>query len=222
MKLEKKVVPKALVIAIIVSTILYILVAFSSINILGWEKLSLSEAPLTQVVSSIIPNYDFLFSLIALFATANTALILLIVGSRVLYGMSAGNSLPKIFSKVGERGTPYFSVLIVAIVSLILSLFTNLKLVAAITDMSLFIVYFSVNMSLIFLRYTKQKLKREFKVPFNIGKFPVLPFLGVLSSVFMLFYFEKNIYFIEIAFILAGIILYHIFKKASAKKDKKH
>lgn len=211
-KNAKKIVPKALVIAIIVSTILYSLVAFSSINILGWEKLSLSKAPLTQVVSSVIPNSDFIFSLIALFATANTALILLIVGSRVLYGMSVGKSLPKLFSKVGKRGTPYFSVFVVTILSLILSLFTNIKLVASITDMSLFLVYFFVNSSLIVLRYKQPKLKRQFRAPINIGNFPVLAFLGVISSIFLLFYFDTNIYFIELLIILSSFILYYIFK----------
>ncbi len=216
-KNAKKVVPQALVIAIIVSTILYILVSFSAVNIVGWEKLSQSKAPLTEAVSSVIPNSDFLFSLIALFATANTALILLIVGSRILYGMSADKSLPKFFSVIGQRGTPYYSVLIVALVGIIFSLLGDIKTVALITDVSLFVVYTSVNASLIVLRYKEPKLKRAFKTPINIGKFPVLAFLGLLTSIFMLFYFEKQILAIELAVIISGYILYRLISGTKKK-----
>lgn len=209
-KNAKKIVPKALVIAIIVSTVLYILVALSAVNILGWEKLSASKAPLTETVSSVIPNSDFLFSLIALFATANTALILLIVGSRILYGMAADNSMPKMFSVIGKRGTPYFSVAVIAMSALAVTAVGNIKAVASITDITLFIIYFAVNASLIALRYKQPNAKRTFRTPINIGKFPVLAFLGLLSSLFMLFYFEKDLIVIEVALILAGFVLYKV------------
>ncbi len=212
-KNAKKFVPKALVISIIVSTLLYILVSFSVVNILGWQKLSASNAPLTEAVSSVIPNSDFIFSLIALFATANTSLILLIVGSRILYGMSSDDSMPKMFSVVGKRGTPYFSVIAVAIAALVITLLGNIKTVAMITDITLFLIYFAVNASLIALRYRKPDLKRSFKTPINIGKFSVLAFLGLLSSLFMLFYFEKEIIVIEAATVLAGLVLYMILRK---------
>lgn len=212
-KNAKKIVPKALLIAIVVSTVLYILVALSAVNILGWERLAASKAPLTEAVSSVIPNSDFMFSLIALFATANTALILLIVGSRILYGMSSDRSMPEMFSVIGKRGTPYFSVAAVALASMAVTSVGNIKAVASITDITLFIIYFAVNASLIALRYKQPNAKRTFRTPLNIGKFPVLAFLGLLSSLFMLFYFEKDLIVIEIALILAGFVLYKAFGK---------
>lgn len=220
-KNAKKVVPKALVFAIIISTILYILVSFAAVSIVGWEKLAQSKAPLTEAVAEVIPNSDFLFSLIAMFATANTALILLIVGSRIMYGMASDNSLPKIFSKVGERGTPYFSVIFITIVSLIIALIGNIKSVAMLTDISLFIVYAFVNSSLILLRYKKPNMKRSFMTPLNIGKFPMLALFGLLSSIFMLFFFEKSIIFIELGLILAGYLLYKIFVKEKNQNKKR-
>ena len=209
-KNAKKIVPKSLVIAIIVSTILYILVSFSAVNIIGWERLAGSKAPLTEVVSSIIPNSDWLFSFIALFATANTSLILLIVGSRILYGMAKDKTLPRVFSRIGKRGTPFYSVIFVGIVSLIIALIGSIKTVAMITDISLFLVYFSVNGSLLVLRYKKPDMKRGFRTPLNIGKFSVLAFLGLLSSIGMMFYFEKNIILIEVGVVLGGFIIYNI------------
>ena len=76
-KNAKKIVPKALVFALIISTLLYMLVSISSIGVLGWEALSESKAPLSDVVGKAIPNASVIMSIIALFATSNTVLILL-------------------------------------------------------------------------------------------------------------------------------------------------
>jgi APA family basic amino acid/polyamine antiporter len=82
-KNAKKIVPRALIMALAISTVLYILVAFSSLAILTPEQLSTSDAPLADVVNKAVPRASFLMSTIALFATANTTLILLIVMSRM-------------------------------------------------------------------------------------------------------------------------------------------
>lgn len=207
-KNAKKNVPISLILSIIISTIFYILVSFTAVGVLGWEKLASSKAPLTEVVSSVFPQANFTFSLIALFATINTALFLLIVASRILYGMSSAKSLPGFFSIVGKRGTPYNSVFVVALAALIIAFIGNIKTAAMITDISLFIVYASVNSSLIALRYKQPKLKRGFMSPVNIGKFPILAFLGLLTSIFMLFYFERSILIIELAVIIVGYFIY--------------
>lgn len=212
-KNARRIVPKALIISIAASTILYILVSFSAINIMGWEKLSASKAPLTETVSSVVPYSDALFSFIALFATANTCLILLIVGSRILYGMSSDSSLPKLFSVVCKRGTPHYSIIFIGIISLAAISIGNIKSVALITDLNIFLIYFIVNASLIALRYKKPDAHRAFKTPFNIGRFPVLALFGLISSLFMLFYFEKEVIAIEIAVIMAGFALYMAFKQ---------
>ena len=81
-------IPKALVLSIAISALLYLLVAVASVRAVGWEALSQSKAPLTLVVSEGLGGYASLLSVIALFATANTVLMFLIVPSRILYGMA--------------------------------------------------------------------------------------------------------------------------------------
>ena len=125
--------------------------------------------------------------------------------------MSSAKSLPKFFSKVGKRGTPYYSVFIVGLLALVIVIIGNIKLVALVTDISLFLVYASVNSSLLMLRYKRPELKRGFKSPLNIGNFPVLAFFGLISSLFMLYYFDISIILVEISVIIFGYILYKIF-----------
>jgi len=193
-KKPRKIVPRALILALIISTILYILVAISSVSVVGWERLAASEAPLTEVVAEAMPSASIIMSLIALFATSNTVLIILIVMSRMFYGISREHSLPSIFSRIGKRGTPYISVSLVMILAMLALSIGNIETIAMITVFAIFIVYLFVNLSLIELRYTNKK-KRPFRAPINIGRFPVLAFLGVVSCLSML-YFIINYYFL--------------------------
>ncbi len=210
-KNPKKTVPLALVFALGISTLLYLLVSFSAVNTVGWEKLSSTKAPLTLTVSSVIPQADMLFSLIALFATANTSLILLVVSSRILFGMARDHSFPSILSKIGSRGTPTAAVFISGAIAVGLSLVSTIKTVAQVTDLSLFIIYAAVNASLIVLRFKAPKAIRGFKVPFNMGKFPLLPALGLATSLGMIFYFEKSVLLIGAVIIGIGLIVYKLF-----------
>src|SRR3989338_7416823 len=52
-KNPKKIIPTALIIAIIVSSVVYVLVALSSVAVLGVQKLSESSAPLAEVAFSV-------------------------------------------------------------------------------------------------------------------------------------------------------------------------
>ncbi|MFA4820212.1 MAG: amino acid permease, partial [Candidatus Aenigmatarchaeota archaeon] len=159
-KNARKVIPKALVLALGISTILYILVSLSAVSIIGADALAQSKAPMTEVVSAVIPQSGMPMSLIALFATANTVLVILIVASRMLYGLSRNNTFPTIFGRVGSRKTPYVSVFLVMILSLAFLLIGGIKTIALLTDVGIFIVYVFVNASLIWLRYKKPDAKR--------------------------------------------------------------
>ena len=217
-KNPKKTLPKALVISLIISTILYMLVSVASVEILGAENLAKSKAPLTEVVTKAIPNASLLMSVIALFATGNTVLIILIVVSRIFYGMSCQHSLPKICSSLGKRGTPYVSIILVGFVTGVFAILGNLKFIASVTDLGVFIAYFFVNLALIKLRY-KKGYSAGFKSP-SIGKFPILALFGLLTSVLLFFYYDLYVWGLEIVAIVIGIIIYKGFKKNNRYKFK--
>ncbi|MBI2675960.1 MAG: amino acid permease [Candidatus Aenigmarchaeota archaeon] len=212
-KNARKVMPKALLISLAVSTVLYMLVSVSAISVLGWEALSKSSAPLADVVAKALPEAAFLMSVIALFATGNTVLIMLIVASRILYGLGNTHAMPKVLSFVGRRGTPYVSIFIVMVLSIIALSVGGLKTVALLTDVGIFLVYVFVNAALIWLRYREPKAERLFISPVNIGKFPVLAGLGILASVLMFFHFEPEILLFEIGVVLAGFGAYRLINR---------
>jgi len=209
-KESRKIVPKALVLALAISTVLYMLVAVAAIREVGWEALSQSKAPLTLVVSRALGSYSNLLSFIALFATANTVLMFLIVPSRIFYGMAQGGSFPKIFSQIGSRGTPFISVFIVGFVAAVVALATDIKTVAQLTDLGVFIAYIAVNLALISL--AGSRLKREFMSPRMFG-IPILAYLGALISILMLVVFPPWLWGLEALIVLVGLAIFFLNKK---------
>lgn len=204
-KEAEKTTPKALLIAISFTVFLYMCVAVTSVSVLDFRVLGLSEAPLADVASVSLGNDAFvLMSWIALFSTMNTVLVVMLGGSRLVYGMAYSGSLPRILSRVHPHyHTPWVAILGVACLSILFVLFKDIAVVANIANFMIFIVFFMVNLSLIKLRYIDPGRKRPFKVPLNIGHFPLLPFLGSLSTVVL--FSQLNLEVITYGLVLVGI-----------------
>ena len=214
-KNPRRTIPLALILSIAITTVIYILVAVSAVSILGWEKLGASNAPLADVASAAFGTNAFIvLAIIALFSTSNTVLILLITTSRMIYGM-AHDFKNKFLARIHKtRRTPYNAILVTSVLSIIFVLFGDISFVAGVTDFAIFLVFFIVNLSAITLRY-KNKTKRGFKIPLNIGKFPVIAFLGVLSTLFMMFHLELIVVLGAVALTLFGFVVYYLIKRFS-------
>ncbi len=101
----------------------------------------------------------------------------------------------------------------VMVLSMFFVLLGDIELVAGITSFGVFITFALVNLSLIWLRYKKPELKRPFKAPINIGKFPVIAFLGLASCVLMVTQFDVNVVLFGTFVIGLGVIAHKICKR---------
>jgi len=210
-KNPKKNIPRALVIAIVISTVLYMLVAISAVSVVNWQALSQSNAPLAEVASVALGvNAFIILAVIALFSTSNTVLLEMLATSRIIYGMADEKSLPKDVAKVHRvRRTPWIAIILTAVFMMIFVFMEHIEVVAGITDFTIFAAFFVINLAVIALRYKMPKAKR-FRVPFNIGKFPVLPLIGALTSLLMLVHLSYEIMIYGVFSILIGIVLFEI------------
>lgn len=169
--------PRAILLALSVATILYMLTAWVSINLLEPDKLAASSAPLSDVYLQATGNEPVFISLIGLSAVINGALIQIVMASRVLYGMAAQGWIPAGLSKVNPRTrTPLRSTMLVTLVILMLALWLPLITLAEITSLMTLIVFSLVNLSL-------WRIKRRDPRPVGITTFPLwLPVCGFLFS----------------------------------------
>ena len=219
----EKTVPRALIISLLVTTIVYVLVAIVAVSVVPYATLaasseasSITEGPLALVASTALNNPlgGLLFTFVALFATANTVLILLIVSSRMMYGMSKENCLPKCLSKIHSKNkTPYIAVFLIGLITILFTLGGDIGDVANLTNLGVFLIFFFVNLALVLYRFAnrKKKIAPGFRVPLNIKWLPVLPTLGVIFCLAMFFsqyWAPINIASFDIPLILLGMIIF--------------
>jgi len=214
-KRPKKTLPRAIILSVLITAIIYILVSVSSVRILNWEEISQSAAPLADVATKGLGlGGGITLTVIALFATSSTILITLVAGARILYGMARGGSFPSTLGKVHPKtGTPWIAVIGIFITSAAFSFVGDIVIVANIVVFAIIITFAMINLSVILLRYVKPEIERSFKVPLNIGKFPILPLAGFTVTVYMALQFELEIILAGLGIIGSGIIFYLLYNK---------
>lgn len=214
-KKPKKTIPRAIFLSVVISSLIYILLTFAVFRVMSWEDFSSSSAPLAEVVKiSLGAQGQIILTGIALFAITNTVLITLIAGSRILFGMARDKSFPSLLTKVHSKTkTPWIAIVVIMIIALGFSLIGDIVIVANIAVFAVVITFAAVILSLIVLRYTQPNIERGFKIPGNIGKFPVLPGFGLVILGYMMLQFEMEVVAIGIAIISAGALFYVVFNR---------
>jgi len=205
-------IPKALIYSLAISTVLYILVSISAVSIIPWEGLSASSAPIADITMKAAgPLMGSIVSFLALVATLSTVLIILVAGSRIMYGMANEGALPRHLAFVHpKRRTPFIAVFMIMIMSMVFVYAGNIMLLASMTNIGMFMVFIFVNLSLISVRLRERKPHAPFRVPVNIGRFPVLALFGLIASVIFLLQFEPMVYTYQAAVIVVGLLLFKI------------
>lgn len=108
--------PRTMLTAVGITGTIYVLVAICAVALVPVGDLADPDrgSALTQVVAAAAPGLplDDLFPFIGLFAVANTALLNLLMASRLLYGMARQGVVPPVFATVHpRRRTPWVSIL---------------------------------------------------------------------------------------------------------------
>lgn len=217
----KKTIPRAIILSVMIAGIIYVLVSLAVVRVINWEDLSLSAAPLADVAEKGLGTQGhIILSGIALFAITNTVLITLVAGSRMIYGMAREKLFPDILAKVHSKTkTPWVAVIILMLIAIGFSLIGDIVIVANITVFAIVITFAAINLAVIVLRYTEPNIERKFRIPINIGKFPILPIFGLGISLYMVFQFEIQIVFVGLMIIGIGAIFYLFYEKCKVKSN---
>ncbi|MBD3669685.1 MAG: amino acid permease [Gammaproteobacteria bacterium] len=175
--------PCGILLALVLSSSLYVLVVLVSVLAMPVTELAGQTAPLARVYEYRTGEHPTLISLISLVAVINGALIQIIMASRVLYGLSWQGWLPTIFSRVHpRRRTPLYATALVVVLVLVLALWFPLITLAKATSLVTLVVFALVNLSLI-------RVKRRDRHPAGAWVVPVwVPVFGFLVSAAFVIY----------------------------------
>jgi len=206
-------VPRAILLSLSIAGVIYIVISWLATQVLTPAQLADSTAPLLDVVRRTQPNFpQVIFSLIALFAVLNTALLNFVTASRLLYGMSREGLLPAWLGKLHpQRATPYRTLLVILPIAIFLALSGTLQFLAGTTATLLLGMFFLVNLSLII---TKRQEPRNsgFQVPV------VVPALALIFNLILVAFASPESHILALIFTGIGMLLIwlrHVLSKRS-------
>ncbi|WP_158373345.1 APC family permease [Cellulosimicrobium cellulans] len=146
--------PRALFGGLAIAGAIYLAVAFTASMLVETDVLVGSTGPLLEVVKVaglVFPAW--LFALIALLAVMNTALINMMMASRLVYGMARERIIPALFGRVqARRRTPVVAIAFTVVLALTLTATGDLGDLADTTVLLLLLVFAVVNVAVLVLR----------------------------------------------------------------------
>jgi amino acid transporter len=180
-KEPRRIFPKVLLLGLGITGLIYVLVSISAIALVPADRLSEGETPLLQVVEAGAPAFPLgLFGVITMFAVANTALINMLMASRLVYGLGREGVLPPLLSRVHpSRRTPVAAILFTTALA-----FGLITFVGAVPDLGgttallLLTVFAVVNVAVLVLR--RRPIDADhFRTP------TALPVVGALACAYL-------------------------------------
>jgi APA family basic amino acid/polyamine antiporter len=198
----KRNVPKAILLSLAISTIVYILVGVVAVGLIGSSKLSDPSSPALTHAISATGNATAVYVVSAggLLATASVLLTSILGVSRMAYAMARRKDIPQTLSKLHPRyNTPYYSIWIIGALMTLLALFIDLTKVVAISTFALLFYYAFANVSAIRLKVQKRLYPRFV---------PILGAITCLALLIFILFASPQAWIIGAAGLATGMICY--------------
>ncbi len=196
--------PIALFGGLVAAAVVYMLVTMSASTVVPPDQLAESGDLLAVVRNGPLNISTSLFSLIALFALANGALINMIMASRLVYGMAEEGIVPGVFARVlPGRHTPWVAIVFTTVLCAILVMTGDLSALADTTVLLLLMVFVVVNIACLVLR-SDDVGHDHFTAP------TFVPVLGVVVCLGLMTQNEAGTWLRAGTLVVAGVVLWFI------------
>lgn len=227
--------PKMMLTGLAITGVIYVLVSITAVALVPVGDLvdPNKDSALIQVVAAGAPGlpFDQIFPFIGMFAVANSALINMLMASRLIYGMAKAGVLPKQLGRVHrKRQTPWVAIIFTTVISLGLIIYVvranattsgaaNITLLGGTTSLLLLCVFTVVNVALIVIRRKHPSDGKHFKAPY------IMPFFGVVLCAFLTGPWARNEtqqkqYVVAGGLMLVGLVLWVITYFATRKSGR--
>ena len=217
MKDPERNLPRAILWALGLSTVFYILVAISAVSVVGWNALGQSSAPLAIVAEQALgSNAGVVLSFISLASTANTVLVLLLATSRNMHAMSRARVLPGILRLVSPgRQTPWLTILVGGLIAILLVLISDIQEIAEFTNFITLLAFVGVNASALKLLTRKSGASVSRHIILN----RIIPGLGIAVSIWLAINAGWQAALAGLVVLLIGLLVYWFTNLLSKKPD---
>ncbi|MET7767558.1 APC family permease [Nocardia sp. NPDC005366] len=206
-KEPSRIFPKVLLAGLLLTGAIYVVVSITAIALVPADQLGQGDTPLLKVVEVGAPAFPtHIFAFITMFAVANSALINMLMASRLLYGMARKGVIPRPLGRVhASRRTPHLAIAFTTVLALGLIFFVGeVPELGGTTALLLLAVFTIVNVAVLVLRRDTVE-HSHFRTP------TPLPVVGALSCGFLVTpWTDRNTdqYVIAGALLAIGVVLW--------------
>ncbi|HYB34968.1 MAG TPA: APC family permease [Mycobacterium sp.] len=185
-----RVFPRVLLSGLSIAGVVYMVVAIVAVALVPVGELKATDTPLVEVVKAGAPGLPIedIVPFISMIAVSNTALLNMLMASRLIYGMARQRVLPPLLSRVSPtRRSPWVAILFTTTIAVGVIVYVAavassgaIEVLGGTTSLLLLAVFAIVNVSVLVLRRDASEARRHFTTP------TALPVMGCLSSLYLL------------------------------------
>lgn len=209
-KNPKRDLPIGIIGSLVVCTVLYILVSIVMTLIVNYKQLNVPD-PVAVAVDALGPQWGWFAKTIkvgAIIGLTSVILVLMYGQTRIFYTMARDGLLPRVFSNLHSRfKTPYVNTMLVGLITATAAGFFDINVLGDMTSVGTLAAFAVVCLAVIWLRRTHPELPRGFKVPL----YPVLPALGIVSCLALIFQVEGNVLQFFGIYTVVAVVLYFLY-----------
>lgn len=217
-KHPQKDLPIGIIGSLVICTVLYVLFALVLLGLVPYFELNVA-APVAEAINRTpFPWLIWGIKLAIIAGLTSVILVLLLGQSRIFLTMSKDGLIPKLFSVIHPKfHTPWISSLILMIAVGTFAAFAPLSIVGEMTSIGTLLAYVIVCASVIVLRKTRPDLPRPFKIRFV----PLIPLLGIITCLILMFSLGLTNWVSLTLWIFLGIAIYFLYSKKHSHLENK-
>jgi APA family basic amino acid/polyamine antiporter len=210
--------PKGIIGSLIISSILYIVVAAVLTGMVPYKLLN-NSAPVAFALQYVGSNWiASIVSVGALCGITSVLLTSLFGQTRIFFAMSRDGLLPGIFSRVHPSyKSPVTSILLVGIVAGFIAALIPLAVIIELVNIGTLSAFIFLAISVIVLRRQQPDIPRGFKCPLV----PVIPILSILSCLFLITQLSSTTLQRFIISLIIGVSVYLLYGIRKSKLNNK-
>lgn len=212
-------IPIGIIASLIICTILYIAVTAVLTGMVPSDKLSI-DAPVSDAFAQVgLPWAAFIISIGAIAGITSVLLVLMLSQPRIMLAMGRDGLLPhSFFGAVHKRfRTPWKSTILTGCFVALLSGIIPLRILAELVNIGTLLAFVIVCMAVLIMRKTHPNVHRPFRVPWV----PLLPLLGILFCLLLMFSLPSENWFRLFVWLFLGFVIYFSYGRTHSVMHKK-
>jgi APA family basic amino acid/polyamine antiporter len=219
--------PRAIIGALLICTVLYILVSAIMVGLVPYAQLKEDPAPIATAITAaaqhaaegtaigfILRSFSMIIKLGAVLGLTSTMVVQIMGQPRIFYSMAKDGLLPAWAAKIHPRfRTPHVTTMITGAIVAVMGALVPITMLGELVNIGTLFAFVIVSVGIVVLRRTRPDLPRPFKVPLS----PVVPILSALASLYLMWGLPFDTWLRLIVWMVIGVVIYFAYGAKHSK-----